>query len=113
MRDICQGLPFFFFCDSTAQFWALAASMKLSVSFRILDLGQTARLLGRVINSSQDLYISALGDYEDGEVSEINGSGRGNRSSRRKPAPNPLCPQQIPLARPGCEPGPPRLEASD
>jgi hypothetical protein len=42
---------FFFFCGSTAQFWVLAASMKLSVSFRLLDLGQSAGLLGRVISS--------------------------------------------------------------
>jgi hypothetical protein len=42
-------------CGSTAQFWALAASMKLSVSFRLLDLGQSALLLGRVISSSQGL----------------------------------------------------------
>jgi hypothetical protein len=34
--------------------------------------------------------------------------GRGNRSTRRKPAPAPLCPPQIPLTRPGFEPGPPR-----
>jgi hypothetical protein len=38
---------------STAQFWALVASMKLSVSFRLLDLGQSVVLLGRVISSSQ------------------------------------------------------------
>jgi hypothetical protein len=31
---------FFFSCGSTAQFWALAASMKLSVLFQLLDLGQ-------------------------------------------------------------------------
>jgi hypothetical protein len=40
-------------CGSTAKFWALAASMKLSVSFQLLDLGQSAGLLGRVISSSQ------------------------------------------------------------
>jgi hypothetical protein len=40
---------------STAQFWAFAASMKLSVSFRLLDLGQSAELLWRVISSSQGL----------------------------------------------------------
>jgi hypothetical protein len=39
--------------------------------------------------------------------------GRGNRSTRRKPAPELLYPPQIPLARPGLEPGPPRWEASD
>jgi hypothetical protein len=41
--------PHFFFCGSTAQFLALAASMKLSILFRLLDLGQSAGLLGRVI----------------------------------------------------------------
>jgi hypothetical protein len=46
---------FFFSCDSTAQFWALAASMKLYVLFQFLDLGQSAGLLGRVISSSQGL----------------------------------------------------------
>jgi hypothetical protein len=45
----------FFFCGSTAQFWALAASMKLSVSLQLLHLGQSEGLLGRVIISSQGL----------------------------------------------------------
>jgi hypothetical protein len=38
---------YFFPFGSTAQFWAMAASMKLSVSFRLLDLGQSPGLLGR------------------------------------------------------------------
>jgi hypothetical protein len=45
----------------------------------------------------------ALGDYDDGEFGGM--IGRGNRSTRRKPAPVPLCPPR--------EPGPPRREASD
>jgi hypothetical protein len=44
-----------FSCGSKTQFWALAASKKLSVSFRLLDLGQSTVLLGRVIRSSQGL----------------------------------------------------------
>jgi hypothetical protein len=100
-------------CGSTAQFWALAASMKLSVSFQLLDLGQSAGLLGRVISSSQSLCVSTPGDCEDGEVGGMNGFGRGNRSTRRNPAPTPLYPPQIPLARPGRELGPPPCEASD
>jgi hypothetical protein len=40
----------FFTYGSTAQFWALAASMKLSVSFRLLNLEQSVGLLGRVIS---------------------------------------------------------------
>jgi hypothetical protein len=39
--------------------------------------------------------VAALGDSEDGEFGGMN--GRGNRSTRRKPAPAPLCPPQIPL----------------
>jgi hypothetical protein len=35
--------------------------------------------------------VSAPGDYDDGEVGGMK-IGRGNRSSRRKPAPTPLCP---------------------
>jgi hypothetical protein len=69
---------FVFSCGSTNQFWALATSMKLSVSFRLLDLGQSAGFLGWVISSSQGLCMSASGDYEDGEVGGMNGLGRGN-----------------------------------
>jgi hypothetical protein len=61
-------------CGSTAQFWAMAASMKLSVSFRLLDLGQSAGLLGRVISSSQGLCLCAPGD--DREVGGMSGFGR-------------------------------------
>jgi hypothetical protein len=57
--------------------------------------------------------VPAPGDCEDGEVGGMNGFGRENRSTVRKPAPTPLYPPQITLARPGREPGPPRWEASD
>jgi hypothetical protein len=40
--------------------------------------------------------VPAPGDYDDGEIDEI--IGRGNRSTRRKPAPVPLCPPQAPHA---------------
>jgi hypothetical protein len=36
---------------------ALTASMKLSVLLQLLDLGQSARFLGWVISSSQDLHL--------------------------------------------------------
>jgi hypothetical protein len=49
-------------------------------------------------------------DYDDGEIGGM--SGKGNRSTRRKPVPVPLCPPQTPHV-PGREPGPPRWEASD
>jgi hypothetical protein len=38
--------------------------------------------------------VSAPGDYDDGESGGMK-IGRGNRSTRRKPAPAPLCPPQI------------------
>jgi hypothetical protein len=41
--------------------------------------------------------VPAPGDCEDGEVGGMNSFGRGNRSSRRKPAPTTLCPPQISL----------------
>jgi hypothetical protein len=57
--------------------------------------------------------VPAQGDYDDGEFG-IMKIGRGNRSTRRKPAAAPLCLPQIPLkTRPGREPGPPRWEARD
>jgi hypothetical protein len=40
--------------------------------------------------------VPAQGDFDDGEFGGIK-IGRGNRSTRRKPAPEPLCPPQIPL----------------
>jgi hypothetical protein len=50
--------------------------------------------------------VPAPCDCEDGEVGGMNGYGRGNRSTRRKPAPTPLCPPQVPFASPGRERAP-------
>jgi hypothetical protein len=55
--------------------------------------------------------VPAPGDYDDGEIGGM--IGRGNRSSRRKPAQKSLCAPQIPHDLTGREPGPPRWEASD
>jgi hypothetical protein len=52
------------------------------------------------------------GDYDDGEIGGMMIS-RGNKSTRRKLAKEPLCPPQTPHALPGREPGLPRWEASD
>jgi hypothetical protein len=40
--------------------------------------------------------VSAPGDYDNGEIGGM--IGRGNRSTRREPAPVPLCPPQTPHA---------------
>jgi hypothetical protein len=56
--------------------------------------------------------VPAPGDYDDGEIGGMM-IGSGNRCTRRKPAPVPLCPPLIPHALPGREPGPSRWEARD
>jgi hypothetical protein len=48
--------------------------------------------------------LPASGDYDDGEIDGMM-IGRGNRSTRRKPAPVPLCPPQPPHACPDANPG--------
>jgi hypothetical protein len=48
--------------------------------------------------------VPAPGDYDDGEFGGMM-TGRGNRSTRRKPAPMPLCPPQTPHACPHANPG--------
>jgi hypothetical protein len=53
--------------------------------------------------------VPAPGDYDDGEIGGMM-IGRVHRSTRRKPAPVPLCPPQTPHALPGSEPGPPRVQ---
>jgi hypothetical protein len=40
--------------------------------------------------------VPAPGDYDNGEFGGMK-IGKGNRSTRRKPAPATLCPPQIPL----------------
>jgi hypothetical protein len=51
--------------------------------------------------------VPAQADYDDAEIGGMM-TGRGNRSTRRKPASVPLCPPQIPHTLPGHKPGPPR-----
>jgi hypothetical protein len=48
--------------------------------------------------------VPAPGDYDVGEIGGIM-IGRGNRNTRRKPAPVPFCPPQNPHALPGRKPG--------
>jgi hypothetical protein len=51
--------------------------------------------------------VPAPGDCDDDIKFGGMKIGRGNRSTRRKPAPSPHCLPQIPLVRPGLEPGSP------
>jgi hypothetical protein len=69
--------------------------------------------LGALGKSATSLpVVPAPDDYKDGELAGMM-IGRGNRSTRRKPAPVPLCPPRIPHDLTGREPGPLRWEASD
>jgi hypothetical protein len=102
-----------FFFGSTFQFWAFAASIKLFRFISVTSSRTVGGLLGPVTNSSQGLCVSAPGDCEDREVGGMNGFGRGNRSTRRKPAATTLCPPDVTLASPARKLGPPRWEASD
>jgi hypothetical protein len=47
------------------------------------------------IAATNSPVVPALGDYDDGEIGGMV-IGKGNRSTRRKPAPLPLCPPQTP-----------------
>jgi hypothetical protein len=54
-------------------------------------------LLGPLGTAATNRHIvPAPGDYYDGEIGEM--IGRGNRNTRRKPAPVPLCPPHTPHA---------------
>jgi hypothetical protein len=56
--------------------------------------------------------VPASGDYDDGGIGGM--IGRGNRSTRRKPAPAPLLSiTKSYMTRPWFEPGPPQWEAGD
>jgi hypothetical protein len=89
---------------------------RLHETFRFISVTR-ARTVSRIPWTGDQLVASPLltasGDCEDGEVGEMNGFGRGNRSTRRRHAPTPFCPPQIPFGRPGRDPGPPRWEAND
>jgi hypothetical protein len=53
--------------------------------------------MGPLSTSATDWpIVPAPGDYDDGEFGGMK-IGRGNLSTRRKPATEPLCPPQIPL----------------
>jgi hypothetical protein len=63
--------------------------------FLICIVGVESKLGPLGTSTTYWAIVPAPGDCEDGEICGMN--GRGNRSTRRKPAPAPLCPPQIPL----------------
>jgi hypothetical protein len=57
--------------------------------------------------------VPAPGDGEDGEVGAMKCGWQGKPKYSEKTRPDAILSTTDPLARPGREPGPPRLEASD
>jgi hypothetical protein len=55
--------------------------------------------------------VPTPGDYDGGFGGMMIDTG--NRITRRKPVPVPICSTQLPHVLPGSEPGTPRWEASD
>jgi hypothetical protein len=51
-------------------------------------------------SATESPIVPATNDYDDEEIGGMK-IGRGNRSTRRKPAPASLCPPQIPLDQAG------------
>jgi hypothetical protein len=63
-----------------------------SIKIGIVGVGVQLGPLGTV--ATNKLIVAAPGDYDDRQIGGM--IGKGNRSTRRKPAPMPLCPPQTP-----------------
>jgi hypothetical protein len=63
--------------------------------FLIRIVGVESKLGSLGTTATEWPIVPAPGDYDDGEVGGMK-IGRRNRSTRRKPAPAPFCPPQIP-----------------
>jgi hypothetical protein len=66
------------------------------LNFNLHSWGGESKLGPLGTSATEWPIVPAPGDYDDGEIGGMK-IGRGNRSTRRKPAPAPLCPPQIPL----------------
>jgi hypothetical protein len=64
------------------------------INFGIVGGGVQLGPLGTAATNRS--IMPAPGDYDDGEIGGV--IGKGNRSTRRKPAPVPLCPPRTPHA---------------
>jgi hypothetical protein len=64
--------------------------------FKIRIMGGGVQMGPLGTSATECPIVPAPGDYDDGEFGGMK-IVEGNRSTRRKPAPAPLCPPQIPL----------------
>jgi hypothetical protein len=90
--------------------YSLFAYVKKILKIRIVGGGVQLGPLGTAATNKP--VVPSPGDYDDGEIVGMM-IGRGNRSTRRKPAPVPIFSPHTPHALLGREPGPSRWEASD
>jgi hypothetical protein len=109
LRQIIQSIFFLWLYRPTLGLGHLHETFRFISLTRFRTVGRTPWTGDQLVSRH---LLTAPGDCDD-EVGGMNGFGRGNRSTRRKPAPTLLCPPQIPFARPGCEPGLPPWETSD
>jgi hypothetical protein len=71
-------------------------AFKAKEFFLIVIVGRGVQLGPLGTAATNRPIVPALGDYDDGEIGGM--IGRGNLSTRRKPAPVLLCPPQMPHA---------------
>jgi hypothetical protein len=81
--------------------------VKILGFFLIRIVGGGVQMVKLGTSATSRPTVPAPSDYEGGEF------GGGNRTTRREPAPVPLCPPQIPHDLTGPEPWSPRWEASE
>jgi hypothetical protein len=109
---ICPGVELGIFLVQVRNVTALAKLLCQIIHkiFLIGIVGGGVQLGPLGTTATNRTIVPVPGDYDDGEIGGM--IGRGNRSTRRKPAPVPLCPLQTHML-PGREPRPPGWEASD
>jgi hypothetical protein len=79
--------------------WAAAVESQRLNFLLIGIVGDGVQLGPHGTTATNRPIVPTLGDYDDGEIGGMM-IGRGNRSTRRKRAPVPLCPSQTPHACP-------------
>jgi hypothetical protein len=90
---------------------------RLHEAFRFISVSRS-RTVGRIPWTGDQLVarplLTAPGECgDDGEVCGMNGFWQGKPRYSEKTCPDANCPPQIPLARTGREPRPPRWETGD
>jgi hypothetical protein len=86
--------------------------MKIYIIYLICVVGGGVQLCRLSTAATNRPIVPVPGDYDDGEIVGMK-IGKGNRSARRNPAPEPLCPPQTPHAARTRIFEPPWWEASD